>query len=98
MTTKNGTTAVQGTIKEEKEESSNGRKNITMEAFLSVYLDKTNETYEDVARVLRVKVTTISQRVYNYQKRGINIVPKSGGRGARKLDVDKANAIIASCS
>ena len=70
------------------------RVRIPMDVFLNAY--KAGETYEDIAKVLGVKVTTVQQRVYSYKKKGVNIIPKSNGtRGAKPLDIERANAILA---
>lgn len=71
------------------------RKNIPLEDFLRAYL--THETYEGVADTLGIKVSSVRQRAYMYGKKGMHIMPKfAGARGARKLDIDRANALIAS--
>ena len=70
------------------------RVRIPMDVFLNAY--KAGETYEDIAKILGVKVTTVQQRVYSYKKKGVNIIPKSNGvRGAKPLDIERANAILA---
>ena len=69
------------------------RVRIKMEDFLRAY--KTGNTYEEVAQVLGVKVTTVQQRVYSYKHKGINITPKFVGGQGRKLDIDLANSILA---
>lgn len=74
------------------------RKNVSAEEFVRV-VKEVNEAggrIADIAERTGLKIGSVSTRISNLRKKGVNIPAfKRGGGGGRKTDVESLNAILA---